>query len=73
VVTTAEGQALANEYNIRFLETSFTQDINVDTAFVTIAADVKNRMIMDGASVGPAASGHRIVPGEPAEQKKGCC
>jgi hypothetical protein len=73
VVTTAEGQALAKEYNIHFFETSAKQDIDVDTAFVTIATDVKDRMIVDGASVGPAASGHKIVPGKPAEQKKGCC
>jgi Ras-related protein Rab-8A len=73
VVTTAEGQALADEYNVRFFETSLKQDINVDTAFVTIATDVKDMMILDGASVGPAASGHKIVLGKSAEQKKGCC
>ncbi|CAE7383175.1 rab8A [Symbiodinium microadriaticum] len=73
VVTTGEGEALAKEYNIHFFETSAKQDINVETAFITIATDVKDRMIVDGAGVGPSAAGHKIVPGKPAEQKSKCC
>ena len=72
-MTTAEGESLAKEYNIHFFETSAKQDINVETAFITIATDVKDRMIVDGASVGSAAGAHKIVPGKPAEQKSKCC
>lgn len=72
-VTTAEGEALANEYNIHFFETSAKQDLNVEKAFITIATDVKNRMIDEGSS-GQSTGGHRIVATKtPKEEKRGCC
>ena len=39
-VTSEEGQALADEYNIKFFESSAKQDINVEKAFITIATEV---------------------------------
>ena len=71
-VTTAEGEALANEYNIHFFETSAKQDLNVEKAFITIATDVKDRMIDEGAS-GQPSGGHRIVAKNSNDTKKGCC
>lgn len=55
-VTFEDGETLAREYNIHFFETSAKQDINVEKSFITIATDVKDRLMMDGGS-GGAASG----------------
>jgi len=71
VVTTEEGEALAREYNIHFYETSAKQDINVEKAFMTIATDVKNRLLVDGGSAGGAA-GIRVNAAK-QERRSGCC
>lgn len=67
---------MAKEYNIHFFETSAKQDTNVDKAFITIATDIKDRMIVDGANgtTPGAAGGHKIAvgKGEPAKGG-GCC
>ncbi len=65
-----EGQSLAKEYNIHFFETSAKQDLNVEKAFLTIATDVKNRLIADGGT-GGGNRGHVITPS--TAPKKGCC
>lgn len=41
---------LAREYNIHFFETSAKQDMNVEKSFITIATDVKERLMVDGGS-----------------------
>ena len=51
-----EGETLAREYNIHFFETSAKQDMNVEKSFITIATDVKDRLMVDGGS-GGACSG----------------
>ena len=73
VVTTAEGEALAKEYNIQFFETSAKQDINVEKSFITIATEVKDRMMVDGAGANPATGGHKISAKPDGEGKSGCC
>merc|ERR1712146_202829 len=50
-VTTEEGQALADEYGIKFFESSAKQDINVEKAFITIATEVKDRLMSDNGGV----------------------
>jgi Ras-related protein Rab-8A len=69
-----EGEALAKEYNIHFYETSAKQDLNVEKSFITIATDVKNRLIADGGA-GAVPGGHKLAPGggAAAAKKGGCC
>jgi Ras-related protein Rab-1A len=45
-VTFEEAQAFANERGIPFLETSAKSSLNVEKAFLTMAAEIKNRMAM---------------------------
>lgn len=66
-------QEYANQLGIPFLETSAKNATNVEQAFMTMAAEIKNR-------VGPPSSGNetaskvKIDQGRPIEnQKSGCC
>ncbi|GLU11646.1 hypothetical protein SLE2022_283790 [Rubroshorea leprosula] len=43
-VPTAKGQALADEYGIKFFETSAKRNLNVEEVFFSIARDVKQRL-----------------------------
>jgi hypothetical protein len=69
VVETARGQGLADEYGIKFFETSAKSNTNVVECFTAIATDIKKRL-MDKPD-GPATKdgGIRITAG--ADQKKG--
>jgi Ras-related protein Rab-8A len=58
-VSFEEGETLAREYNIHFFETSAKQDMNVEKSFITIATDVKERLMVDGTS--RAATGNISV------------
>ncbi|EWM27640.1 rab gtpase [Nannochloropsis gaditana] len=70
VVSTEEGQSLANDFGIQFFETSAKNDINVEKSFVTIAREVKNRMLVDG---GPRATGGKaIVDAKRSNEAKKC-
>lgn len=44
-VSTERGQQLADELGIRFLEVSAKNNINVEKAFYSLAADIKKRII----------------------------
>eukprot|EP00960_Hanusia_phi_P032743 750036-Hanusia_phi.AAC.4 len=44
VIETARGQALADEFGIKFFETSAKNNINVEKAFTEIARDVMIRL-----------------------------
>lgn len=75
-VSTAEGQALADEYGIMFFETSAKTDINVDGAFVGIAEAVKDRLVEENGPHGRAPQGGIRVNGDNGGKKGGkggCC
>jgi hypothetical protein len=72
VVATAEGEALAKEYQIHFFETSAKANLNVEEAFLTIATDAVHRMMNEGAA--PHTPGaQRIGPGQKKDREGKCC
>lgn len=72
VVSTGEGEALAKEYQIPFYETSAKQSLNVETAFLTIATQVKDRILSEGGG-GVIRNGQQLAPGKPEKPSGGCC
>ena len=77
VVDTSRGQSLADEYGIRFLETSAKLSLNVEDAFITIARDIKKKIIdvqesAGGAHAGPGKKGPLELSRE-EKKSKGCC
>ncbi|KAK9149433.1 hypothetical protein Scep_008190 [Stephania cephalantha] len=65
-------KAFADEIGIPLLETSAKDSTNVEQAFMTMAAEIKNRMASQ-----PAASTNRPatvqIRGQPVQQKGNCC
>lgn len=61
MVTQEQGQALADELGIRYVETSAKANTQVEDAFFTLARDVKARLIDTaqgaGAATGQAGDG----------------
>ena len=55
-VNTARGQALADQYRIRFFETSAKNSINVEEAFSTITRDIKQRLLDGDKGSTPASN-----------------
>jgi len=75
-VSTEQGQALADELGISFMEVSAKSNINVEKAFYSLAGDIKKRLMTtdkdSGVASQPGASGVAIG----SEQKGaagGCC
>lgn len=74
VVETARGQALADEYSIKFFETSAKSNINVTEAFTAIAKDIKKRLMdSNNNSAGQAGASIRINAANSGGSKGGCC
>lgn len=56
VVDRERGAELAREYGLKFMETSAKNNINVDEAFMTLARDIKKRLIDTGKLVSEPSS-----------------
>jgi len=71
-VETSTAKEYADQLGIPFLETSAKSSTNVEQAFLTMAAEIKNRM---GPVAGQGATTVRIGPSQPVQDKKsgGCC
>jgi Ras-related protein Rab-8A len=72
VVSTEQGEALARELGIPFLEVSAKSNINIDTAFYNLAADIKKRII-DTSKTDPSSSNVPVGRGAPTESGGKCC
>ncbi|KAJ1484727.1 ras family-domain-containing protein [Baffinella frigidus] len=76
VIDTARGQALADEYGIKFYETSAKNNIDVDKAFTEMARDVMKRLqeqeVVDGGAAKKVGT-VEINGKAPSTGKKGCC
>ncbi|KAJ3557067.1 hypothetical protein NPX13_g10006 [Xylaria arbuscula] len=72
VVSTEQGEALAKELGIPFLEVSAKSNINIDKAFYNLAADIKKRII-DTAKSDPASSSGVAVGRATTESGGGKC
>ncbi|KAM9981636.1 hypothetical protein ACTFIY_003933 [Dictyostelium cf. discoideum] len=68
VVESSRGKSLADEYGIKFLETSAQNSVNVEEAFVGLARDIKKRLIDK-----PNDSDHTICITPDDNKKKPCC
>ncbi|XP_065000204.1 ras-related protein RIC1-like isoform X2 [Musa acuminata AAA Group] len=72
VVSYETGKAFADEIGIPFLETSAKDSTNVEKAFMTMAADIKDRMASQPA--GSASKPTTVhMRGQPVGQKSSCC
>jgi len=73
VVEHTTAKAFADEIGVPYIETSAKNATNVEQAFMTMAAEIKNRMAREPAVNKPA---NTIRPGEGrsiAQQKSSCC
>lgn len=59
-VSTEQGQALADELGIPFLEVSAKSNINIDKAFYSLAGDIKKRIIDTSGKDSGGASGVNV-------------
>ena len=56
-MSTEQGQALADELGIPFLEVSAKANINIEKAFYSLASDIKKRLIDSSKEAGAAQTG----------------
>lgn len=80
LVETARGQALADEYGIKFFETSAKSNINVVEGFTAIATDIKKRLMDNptagGRDAGQGSGGVKVggnQGGAAGTKEGGCC
>lgn len=72
VVSTEQGEALARELGIPFLEVSAKSNINIDKAFYNLAADIKKR-IVDTSKTEPSSSNVNVGQAEGNGSIGKCC
>ena len=71
-VKTEEGEALARQFGIPFLETSAKESINVENMFTTMAQAMKKK-VGGVSTTGPAAGGKVAIAKGQQIGKSGCC
>uniref|UniRef100_A0A673AM86 small monomeric GTPase n=1 Tax=Sphaeramia orbicularis TaxID=375764 RepID=A0A673AM86_9TELE len=64
-----EGERLAREYSVPFMETSAKTGVNVDLAFTAVAKELKHRAVQHPSE--PKFQIHEYI--EAQKEKSGCC
>lgn len=72
-VETTRGQALADEYGIKFFEASAKTNLNVVEAFTSIAIDIKKRLMDSGGGGGGKQPSNGGVNLAGSDGGKKCC
>ncbi|KAF8396744.1 hypothetical protein HHK36_018374 [Tetracentron sinense] len=76
-VPTSKGQALADEYGIKFFETSAKTNLNVEQVFFSIARDIKQRLAETDSRTEPQTiritQPDQVTGAGQATQKSACC
>ncbi|KAJ1331621.1 Ras-related protein Rab-8A [Microdochium nivale] len=76
VVSTEQGEALARELGISFLEVSAKSNINIDQAFYNLAGDIKKRIIdtsKGDSHAGAGQSGVDVGKSDGGNSLSKCC
>jgi len=74
LIDTARGKSLADEFKIPFFETSAKNSINVEESFISLARDVKKRLIDTAKPTTEPSIQLKAKPSQPQQTpKKGCC
>ena len=71
-MTPKQGSDLANEYGIKFFETSAKLNTNVDEAFMSIAKDIVERLKVNPEHYG-SEGGVSLNKDKGKKDAKGCC
>ncbi|XP_022067079.1 ras-related protein Rab-37-like [Acanthochromis polyacanthus] len=66
-----EGERLAREYSVPFMETSAKTGVNVDLAFTAVAKELKHRAVQHQHPNQPKFQIHDYI--EAQREKSGCC
>jgi len=72
VVDTNAAKSFADSLNIKFLETSAKNAVNVEQAFITMAGEIKDRMGAPGPGTKPAPGGIKPGASAPVASSGGC-
>jgi Ras-related protein Rab-8A len=72
-VSSAEGQALADEYGIPFFEASAREDTNIKPSFETIARDVTKRLLAQGEAERTARPAASKLSSPASSKGSSCC
>jgi len=64
---------VGKEYGIKCFECSAKACIGVEDAFVSLATEVKERLMVDGGGGRGAAAPQKLVPGGKPAGGGGCC
>jgi Ras-related protein Rab-1A len=70
-----EAKELADHFNVRFLETSAKESLNVEDAFTTMTREIKAKVATNAPKRNAHEASRRLTPSKKLSDKKkgGCC